>query len=134
MWVRTYRNKIAACAKHYVGDGGTINGIDENNTIIDWKGLLKIHMPGYPSSISKGVATIMISYSSWNGKKMHANRDLITGYLKNKLKFEVRKNILKEKKCYTCILIKLDNLNLVAKFSLLFCMLWFFRNLKLTHA
>ncbi|KAK8515694.1 hypothetical protein V6N13_139337 [Hibiscus sabdariffa] len=81
------KKKVAACAKHYVGDGGTTKGINENNTVISWNGLLSIHMPGYFSSVSKGVATVMVSYSSWNGKKMHANRDLITGFLKNKLKF-----------------------------------------------
>ncbi|KAJ9698948.1 hypothetical protein PVL29_007830 [Vitis rotundifolia] len=81
------KTKVAACAKHYVGDGGTTKGINENNTIIDFNGLLNIHMPAYRNSISKGVATVMVSYSSWNGKKMHANHDLITGFLKNKLRF-----------------------------------------------
>ncbi|QHN86848.1 Beta-glucosidase BoGH3B [Arachis hypogaea] len=66
--------KVIGSAKHYVGDGGTINGIDEYNTVIDREGLLRIHMPGYFAAISKGVATIMVSYSSWNGVKMHANR------------------------------------------------------------
>lgn len=83
------RKKVAACAKHYVGDGGTTKGINENNTVIDYHGLLSIHMPAYHNSISKGVATVMISYSSWNGKKMHANHELVTGFLKNKLKFRV---------------------------------------------
>ncbi|XP_073270072.1 uncharacterized protein [Primulina huaijiensis] len=82
------RKKVAACAKHFVGDGGTNNGINENNTIIDWNGMLNIHMPAYLDSIKKGVATVMVSYSSWNGIKMHANKDLITGYLKNTLKFK----------------------------------------------
>ncbi|OWM73203.1 hypothetical protein CDL15_Pgr001317 [Punica granatum] len=81
------QKNVAACATHYVGDGGTTNGIDENNTVTDWHGLLSIHMPGYYNSIIKGVSTVMISYSSWNGIKMHANRDLVTGFLKNKLKF-----------------------------------------------
>ncbi|KAM7528394.1 hypothetical protein LguiB_031804 [Lonicera macranthoides] len=79
--------KVAACAKHFVGDGGTVNGIDEDNTVIDYKKLMSIHMPAYFNSISKGVATVMVSYSSVNGKKMHANRDLVTGFLKGKLKF-----------------------------------------------
>ncbi|CAN6719903.1 unnamed protein product [Malus baccata var. baccata] len=79
--------KVAACAKHFVGDGGTMKGINENNTVINKHGLLSIHMPGYYDSIIKGVATIMVSYSSWNGVKMHANRDLITGFLKNTLRF-----------------------------------------------
>ncbi|CAI0452420.1 unnamed protein product [Linum tenue] len=79
--------KVAACAKHYMGDGGTTKGINENNTVISMNGLMSIHMPAYLNSISKGVATIMVSYSSWNGKKMHANRELVTGFLKDKLKF-----------------------------------------------
>ncbi|KAL2507394.1 Glycosyl hydrolase family protein [Forsythia ovata] len=82
------RTKVAGCAKHFVGDGGTINGIDEFNTIIDWNGLQNIHMSAYLDSIRKGVATVMVSYSSWNGRKMHANHDLITGYLKRRLKFK----------------------------------------------
>ncbi|XP_044341529.1 beta-glucosidase BoGH3B isoform X2 [Triticum aestivum] len=81
------KNKVAACAKHFVGDGGTHNGINENNTIIDVHGLLGIHMPPYYDSIIKGVATVMVSYSSVNGEKMHANHDLVTGYLKSKLRF-----------------------------------------------
>ncbi|KAL2510967.1 Glycosyl hydrolase family protein [Abeliophyllum distichum] len=82
------RTKVAGCAKHFVGDGGTTDGINENNTVIDWNGLLRIHMPAYLDSIRKGVATVMVSYSSWNGEKMHANHELLTGYLKKKLKFQ----------------------------------------------
>ncbi|RDX61359.1 hypothetical protein CR513_60419, partial [Mucuna pruriens] len=67
------KKNVAACAKHYVGDGGTIRGINENNTVISRHELLSIHMPAYYNSISKGVATIMVSYSSLNGEKMHAN-------------------------------------------------------------
>ncbi|CAA0837009.1 Glycosyl hydrolase family protein [Striga hermonthica] len=81
------KDKVVACAKHFVGDGGTINGIDENNTFTDWKGLTSIHMPGYYHSIIKGVSTIMVSYSSWNGVKMHSNRNLVTQFLKSTLKF-----------------------------------------------
>ncbi|KAI3409504.1 Beta-glucosidase [Psidium guajava] len=81
------KQNVASCAKHYVGDGGTTKGINENNTVIDFHGLLSIHMQGYFSAVIKGVSTIMISFSSWNGVKMHANHDLITGFLKNKLRF-----------------------------------------------
>jgi len=83
------RDKVLACAKHYVGDGGTTRGINENNTVTDWHGLLSIHMPGYYKAIIEGVSTIMVSYSSWNGMKMHANRLLVTDFLKNTLKFRV---------------------------------------------
>lgn len=84
-----FRNKVAACAKHFVGDGGTTKGINENNTVTNMHELLSIHMPAYDDSIIKGVATVMASYSSWNGQKMHANHDLVTGFLKGTLKFKV---------------------------------------------
>ncbi|GKU91479.1 hypothetical protein SLEP1_g5346 [Rubroshorea leprosula] len=82
------KDKVAACAKHFVGDGGTTRGINENNTVIDMHGLLSIHMPAYSDSILKDVSTIMVSYSSWNGEKMHANQELVTGFLKNTLNFK----------------------------------------------
>lgn len=82
------KTKVAACAKHFVGDGGTTKGLNENNAVVDWHTLMSLHMPAYIDSIIKGVSTVMASYSSWNGVKMHANRDLITGYLKNTLKFK----------------------------------------------
>ncbi|KAK6147390.1 hypothetical protein DH2020_018302 [Rehmannia glutinosa] len=81
------QKNVLASAKHFVGDGGTTKGRNENNTVASWHGLLSIHMPAYHDSIIKGVGTVMVSYSSWNGVKMHANRDLITGYLKNTLRF-----------------------------------------------
>ncbi|KAE8037911.1 hypothetical protein FH972_010463 [Carpinus fangiana] len=82
------KQKVAGCAKHYVGDGGTVKGINENNTIVSQHGLYSIHMPAYYDSIIKGVATVMASYSSLNGIKMHANRQMLTGFLKDTLKFK----------------------------------------------
>ncbi|KAJ4720512.1 Beta-glucosidase [Melia azedarach] len=82
------KEKVAACAKHFVGDGGTDKGINENNTIVTEQQLMDIHMPPYYNSMDQRVSTVMISYSSINGKKMHANKDLISGYLKDTLKFK----------------------------------------------
>ncbi|XP_072979628.1 uncharacterized protein [Typha angustifolia] len=82
------KRNVAACSKHYVGDGGTYMGINENNTIIDQRGLMSIHMPPYYSAVAKGVSTVMVSFSSWNGVKMHANHYLVTDFLKNKLHFK----------------------------------------------
>lgn len=84
-----FRQKVIASAKHFVGDGGTTDGINENNTVTNRHELLSIHMPAYYDSIIKGVSTVMVSYSSWNGEKMHANRDLITGFLKKTQRFRV---------------------------------------------
>ncbi|GKD26010.1 putative glycosyl hydrolase family protein [Tanacetum coccineum] len=72
------RNNVMACAKHFVGDGGTDKGKNEGNTIISYEELENIHMLPYPDCISKGVCTVMASYSSWNGTKMHSHRHLLT--------------------------------------------------------
>ncbi|KAL4587737.1 hypothetical protein LXL04_000611 [Taraxacum kok-saghyz] len=82
------RNNVMASAKHYVGDGGTDKGKNEGNTIIDYENLEKIHMLPYEDCISKGVCTIMASYSSWNGTKLHSHRYLLTDILKEKLGFK----------------------------------------------
>ncbi|XP_071710232.1 uncharacterized protein [Rutidosis leptorrhynchoides] len=81
------KEKVVACAKHYVGDGGTTKGINENNTVVTPNELFSIHMPAYYDSIVKGVASIMISYSSINGEKMHGDHELATNFLKNTLNF-----------------------------------------------
>lgn len=80
-----------ASAKHYVGDGGTDKGKNEGNTIIDYENLEKIHMLPYLDCISKGVCTVMASYSSWNGTKLHSHRYLLTDILKEKLGFKASK-------------------------------------------
>ena len=82
------RNNVIACAKNYVGDGGTDKGINEGNTISSYEDLENIHMLPYEDCISKGVCTVMASYSSWNGTKMHAHRYLLTDILKEKLGFK----------------------------------------------
>src|SRR5256884_797677 len=79
--------KILATAKHYVGDGGTTGGVDQGNTQLseaDWRA---IHLPPFRAAVQRGVGSVMISYSSWNGLKMHANRFLITDVLKGELGF-----------------------------------------------
>ncbi|KAH0663466.1 hypothetical protein KY284_028397 [Solanum tuberosum] len=78
-----FRKKVAAYANHFVGDGGTTKDVNENNTVTNMHELLSIHMPAYNDSIIKGVASVMASYSSWNGRKMHADHDLVTGFLKD---------------------------------------------------
>ncbi|WVZ78011.1 hypothetical protein U9M48_025792 [Paspalum notatum var. saurae] len=85
-YVAGQRN-VAACSKHYVGDGGTTDGINENNTVATFHELMSIHMPPYYNAVIRGVSTVMVSFSSWNGVKMHANHFLITDHLKNRLRF-----------------------------------------------
>ncbi len=76
-----------ACVKHYVGDGGTTNGKDQGHTEIDEATLRAIHLPGYVEAIKLGARSIMASYNSWNGNKLHGNKYLMTDVLKGELKF-----------------------------------------------
>ncbi len=78
---------VLACAKHYVGDGGTTDGIDQGNTEVDEANLRSIHLAPYVAAIDAGVGSVMISYSSWNGQKMHGHAYLINDVLKGELGF-----------------------------------------------
>ena len=94
---------ILACAKHYVGDGGTSSTtaafpgfpetagrlrLDQGDTEVDEATLRRIHLPGYISAIEAGVGSIMPSYSSWNGVKCSGSKRLLTEILKEELGFE----------------------------------------------
>ncbi len=79
---------IAASAKHFIGDGATVLGTDQGDAQIDENELIRIHSQGYQAAIDAGVMTVMVSYSSWQGSKMHGNRSLITDVLKGRLGFE----------------------------------------------
>jgi beta-glucosidase len=85
---------VLATAKHYLGDGGTSFGtgdsgylIDQGDTQLSEAALRAVHLPPYQSAISAGVGSVMVSYSSWNGEKMHGDKYLITDVLKGELGF-----------------------------------------------
>jgi beta-glucosidase len=78
---------VLACAKHFVGDGATLNGINEGDIEIDGKALRAIHFPPYIAAIEAGVGSVMLSYSRFNGEKIHGQRYLIQSVLKGELKF-----------------------------------------------
>ncbi|KAF9598394.1 hypothetical protein IFM89_027470 [Coptis chinensis] len=48
----------------------------------------KIHMAPYVDCLSQGISTVMASYSSWNGSKLHSDYFLLTQILKDKLGFK----------------------------------------------
>jgi beta-glucosidase len=88
---------VVACAKHFIGDGGTAPGTgkglggqgwDQGDTRCDEATLRRIHLPGYIAALREGVATIMPSYSSWNGAKCTGQKHLLTDLLKHELGFE----------------------------------------------
>jgi beta-glucosidase len=79
---------VVACAKHFLGDGGTANGVDRGNSTATEAELRDIHGAGYVSAIEAGVQTVMASFSSWQGRPMHTNRSLLTDVLKGRFGFD----------------------------------------------
>ena len=79
---------VMASAKHFLGDGGTIGGIDQGDADIPESELIRIHNAGYPPAIDAGVMSVMASFSMWQGQKMHGNKSLLTDVLKGRMGFD----------------------------------------------
>jgi len=80
-------NHIMATAKHFIGDGGTFKGIDKGDTRISEGGLKNIHGTPYYSAFEACVQSVMASFNSWNGVKMHGHEYLLTDVLRNQMGF-----------------------------------------------
>jgi beta-glucosidase len=95
--------RVLACAKHYIGDGGTVYGsgtlaneqspgnrhpLDQGDTRLSEPELRRLHLQGYIRALAEGVGSIMPSYSSWNGERLSGHKYLLTDVLKKELGFE----------------------------------------------
>lgn len=80
--------RVAATAKHFFGDGGTEQGVDQGDVNGDLAALMSIHAAPYPPAIEAGVASIMASFNSINGRKMHGNGPLLNDELRGNLSFD----------------------------------------------
>ncbi|MFI7700442.1 glycoside hydrolase family 3 N-terminal domain-containing protein [Nonomuraea sp. NPDC049480] len=78
---------VLATAKHYVGDGGTTGGVDQGDTQLSEADLRAIHLPPFRAAVERGAGSVMISFSSWNGTRLHGHQYLITTVLKGELGF-----------------------------------------------
>ncbi|TDG15201.1 glycoside hydrolase family 3 protein [Seongchinamella unica] len=78
---------VVACVKHWVGDGGTTEGIDQGDTRISEAELERLHIAPYYPAIDQGVLTVMASFNSWNGDKCHGHRYLLSYVLKERMQF-----------------------------------------------
>ena len=88
------KNSVLACAKHFVGDGNTVFGtgtnwykIDRGDVVLDEEELRGKYIKPFTESIKMGVGSIMVSYNSWKGQKLHGHKYLINDVLKKELKF-----------------------------------------------
>ncbi|KRA50894.1 exo 1,3/1,4-beta-D-glucan glucohydrolase [Pseudoxanthomonas sp. Root630] len=78
---------VIASVKHFLGDGGTTNGKDQGDTKISEADLVRIHGAGYPPAIAAGAQTVMASFNSVNGEKMHGHKPYLTDALKGRMHF-----------------------------------------------
>ncbi|QDH71239.1 glycoside hydrolase family 3 protein [Marilutibacter alkalisoli] len=79
--------RVIASVKHFLGDGGTTGGKDQGDTRIGEADLVRIHAAGYPPAIAAGAQTVMASFNSVNGEKLHGSRTLLTDALKERMNF-----------------------------------------------
>ncbi|HEY0437069.1 MAG TPA: exo 1,3/1,4-beta-D-glucan glucohydrolase [Phenylobacterium sp.] len=87
-WPALKSGHVAASPKHFLGDGGTENGKDQGDNRYPERDLARLNAPGYVAAIDAGAMTVMASFSSWQGVKMHGNRSLLTDVLKQRMGFQ----------------------------------------------
>lgn len=80
--------RVLATAKHFFGDGGTANGVDQGEVNGDIEQLIDIHGRPYPAAIGAGAQFVMASFNSINGVKMHGNGPLLTSVLRDRMGFD----------------------------------------------
>lgn len=80
--------QVISTVKHFVGDGGTIDGVDQGNNTTSEADLFNIHAQGYIGGLTAGAQSVMASFNSWNGEKIHGSHYLLTQVLKNKMGFD----------------------------------------------
>ncbi|MEX2125876.1 MAG: glycoside hydrolase family 3 protein [Woeseia sp.] len=80
--------RMIATAKHFVGDGGTRGGQDQGDTIASEADFRDIHAAGYPPAVAAGVQTVMASYNSYHGRKMHGYKEMLTDVLVGRMGFD----------------------------------------------
>ena len=80
--------RVISTVKHFVGDGGTTDGIDQGNTEVDEQTLFDVHAQGYVGGLAAGAQTVMASFNSWNGEKIHGSEYLLTDVLKEQMGFD----------------------------------------------
>lgn len=80
--------KTISTLKHFIGDGGTHLGDDQGDARVDEEHLWQIHGQGYHTGIQAGALTVMASFNSWQGNKLHGHQYLLTEVLKGKMGFD----------------------------------------------
>ena len=79
---------VISTVKHFVGDGGTVGGDDQGDNVSSEQELFDIHAQGYVGGLTAGSQSVMASFNSWHGDKIHGNKYLLTTVLKDTMGFD----------------------------------------------
>lgn len=79
---------VASTAKHFIGDGGTLRGDDRGDTSLSLEDLVAVHGQGYVEAIDKDVMSVMASFNSWYGEKIHGSKSILTDLLRDDMGFK----------------------------------------------
>ncbi|RKQ71155.1 exo-1,4-beta-glucosidase [Litorimonas taeanensis] len=79
---------VISTAKHFLADGGTDMGKDQGDALAPIEELVRIHNAGYPPALDAGALSVMASFSSWKGQKVHGSKYLLTDALKDRMDFQ----------------------------------------------
>jgi len=80
--------RVISTVKHFVGDGGTVGGDDQGDNIASEQELFDIHAQGYVGGLTAGAQSVMASFNSWHGEKLHGHKYLLTDVLKEQMGFD----------------------------------------------
>lgn len=80
--------RLLATAKHFVGDGGTVDGVDQGDNVSSEAVLRDQQGAAYPASIAAGVQSVMASFNSYHGKKLHGHKAMLSDVLVGRLGFD----------------------------------------------
>ena len=81
-------DRVISTVKHFVGDGGTVGGDDQGDNVASEQELFDIHAQGYVGGLTVGAQSVMASFNSWHGDKIHGNKYLLTDVLKDQMGFD----------------------------------------------
>jgi len=84
----TGTQKVIACAKHLIGGGESINGLNAAPADISLRTLREVHLPPYKKAIDAGIYSIMAAHNELNGVPCHMNKWLMTDILRNEWNFK----------------------------------------------
>ncbi|MEM7218223.1 MAG: glycoside hydrolase family 3 protein [Pseudomonadota bacterium] len=79
---------LITTAKHFIGDGGTLAGTDRGDTLTNESTLRTRHASAYYATLNAGTQTVMASFSSWRGAKLHGGSYLLTTILRERMGFD----------------------------------------------